>query len=706
VRGDFTVDVDAAQPATVTGRGVVTWTERVVEQPRLVRIGTLSEAHGPLLPAADAVLLACGLSWSAATLQAPPVVPPQTAAAQQAPDVAPLAAGFGLTGTESPAAQPHPAHPQAGQPRTAAAGTQPPDAGPAGPYARDDLAESVAAESAAIETDGADFVAAESVGADSVVNGSVAIDSVAAESIAADHVSEAADAGFDPSQTRWEEDEDGAADRLVPDAEPVELSARPGTPAQGGEPPERADESLGGPVGGAGAAVTTPQDHLVEVWGYTVAGLDEATGVPMTPAPAVDPPDSAGKPGFDEGQPGDDQPWGGGPDRAQPAAHSQWGADPPAAGAEGSPLVSAVQAAADRRSFQLCFETAIPGAGTAQPDPDEPNAAEPRAAGPRTDENSTDEHRSDEHRTDQRSDEHRTAQHPAASTPQPNNPGPQPNSGQPPAWALNPLMAGGDEATTTGRQGDQPEGGHPSGQDLSQPVIDAWMAGQFSPAAQHPQDSAGGREPHPPPITGHPPMTDPAATAAQSPSHTGQPVDDTDVTVLTPSQLNVAVASTATPTATPPSGGELVLAVACPAGHVSPTTATFCTRCGGELGSQAQWLPRPPLGMLRASTGQAVELTGVILVGRRPISDRVVGHQVPTLFVLAGASRHISRTQLEIRVEGWTILGRNVSNSNEVPLRRPGEPEVNLARSALLPLAIGDVLDLGDGIHLTLEGPG
>jgi hypothetical protein len=110
--------------------------------------------------------------------------------------------------------------------------------------------------------------------------------------------------------------------------------------------------------------------------------------------------------------------------------------------------------------------------------------------------------------------------------------------------------------------------------------------------------------------------------------------------------------------------------------------------------------------MLRASTGQAVELTGVILVGRRPISDRVVGHQVPTLFVLAGASRHISRTQLEIRGEGWTILGRNVSNSNEVPLRRPGEPEVNLARSALLPLAIGDVLDLGDGIHLTLEGPG
>ena len=133
--------------------------------------------------------------------------------------------------------------------------------------------------------------------------------------------------------------------------------------------------------------------------------------------------------------------------------------------------------------------------------------------------------------------------------------------------------------------------------------------------------------------------------------------------------------------------------------------ASFCTLRGGQLGSQAQWLTRPPLGMLRANTGQAVELTGVILVGREPVSERLVSQQVPTLFVVASPSKLISRTHLEIRVEGWTILGRNVSNTNEVPLRRPGEPEVNLARSALLPLAIGDVLDLGDGIYLTLEGP-
>jgi hypothetical protein len=120
----------------------------------------------------------------------------------------------------------------------------------------------------------------------------------------------------------------------------------------------------------------------------------------------------------------------------------------------------------------------------------------------------------------------------------------------------------------------------------------------------------------------------------------------------------------------------------------------------------------PPLAAPRAaapgrivlSTGQVVLLDRTVVVGRRPRSTRVVGTDLPHLVAVESPGQDISRSHLELRVEGESILATDLHTTNGTMLVRAGSDPVRLHPGEPTVVMPGDVIDLGDGQTLQVEG--
>jgi hypothetical protein len=114
--------------------------------------------------------------------------------------------------------------------------------------------------------------------------------------------------------------------------------------------------------------------------------------------------------------------------------------------------------------------------------------------------------------------------------------------------------------------------------------------------------------------------------------------------------------------------------------------------------------PRPAApGQLRLSTGQVVVLDRTVVIGRRPRSTRVTGTDLPHLIAVDSPEQDISRSHIEVRVEGDSILATDLQTTNGTTLLRPGADPVRLHPGERTVVVAGDVLDLGDGVTVTLE---
>lgn len=114
--------------------------------------------------------------------------------------------------------------------------------------------------------------------------------------------------------------------------------------------------------------------------------------------------------------------------------------------------------------------------------------------------------------------------------------------------------------------------------------------------------------------------------------------------------------------------------------------------------------PRPgAIGRLRLSNGQVVTLDRTVVIGRRPRSTRVTGTDLPHLVAVDSPQQDISRSHLEVRAEGDSIVVTDLHTTNGTTLLRAGADPVRLhpgERTIVIP---GDVVDLGDGITVTVE---
>lgn len=109
------------------------------------------------------------------------------------------------------------------------------------------------------------------------------------------------------------------------------------------------------------------------------------------------------------------------------------------------------------------------------------------------------------------------------------------------------------------------------------------------------------------------------------------------------------------------------------------------------------------IARLELSTGDVVELDRPVVIGRRPSAGRAAAHELPHLVTVPSPLQDISRSHVEVRAEGRFVVVRDLASVNGTVLLRSGQAPVRLAGSESMVLAGGDVLDLGDGVTVTIR---
>lgn len=151
-----------------------------------------------------------------------------------------------------------------------------------------------------------------------------------------------------------------------------------------------------------------------------------------------------------------------------------------------------------------------------------------------------------------------------------------------------------------------------------------------------------------------------------------------------------------------PQGTE-ILARSCFFGHANPPARMTCAQCGGGLSPNAQLVERPSLGRVDVSTGESVDLSVPIVVGRFPQAQTTGSPIAQRLVAVPSPSQDISRSHLEVRLDGWHVLLVDLDTVNGTMLLRAGQPPRRLHPLEPTLVADGDVVDLGDGVTLTFR---
>lgn len=156
--------------------------------------------------------------------------------------------------------------------------------------------------------------------------------------------------------------------------------------------------------------------------------------------------------------------------------------------------------------------------------------------------------------------------------------------------------------------------------------------------------------------------------------------------------------------ASAPATGPLVLSTLCPRGHVNAPGTLACMQCGEPVddGSAAQ-RRRPEVAVAVLPSGERVPLGRGVVLGRRPRSRRAEDGRVPRLVTVESPGEDISRSHLELRVEDWNLVGIDLSSTNGTLLLREGAAPQRLRPEASTILQLGDRLDMGDGVVVTIE---
>lgn len=151
---------------------------------------------------------------------------------------------------------------------------------------------------------------------------------------------------------------------------------------------------------------------------------------------------------------------------------------------------------------------------------------------------------------------------------------------------------------------------------------------------------------------------------------------------------------------------DAVLAVQCPSGHPTPAGSAVCRFCRQPVAPQEPHrVPRPTLGGLRLPTGEVVPLDRGVVLGRKP-SPLEDSTDWPHLVHLPADHTFVSRMHLQIELDGWNVLARDLDSRGGTMLTMPGrDPERMRSREAYV-LEPGCRLDLAEVYEVRFEvGP-
>lgn len=113
-------------------------------------------------------------------------------------------------------------------------------------------------------------------------------------------------------------------------------------------------------------------------------------------------------------------------------------------------------------------------------------------------------------------------------------------------------------------------------------------------------------------------------------------------------------------------------------------------------------VPEPAVGSAAAtlvsSTGEVTHLYGPVLIGRAPRGDNGEDTmRVPSL------GQDISRTHVRVAPGQWGIEVTDMHSTNGTVVCRIGQEPLQLESGQMVDLSIGDSVDLGDGVVITIE---
>jgi hypothetical protein len=200
--------------------------------------------------------------------------------------------------------------------------------------------------------------------------------------------------------------------------------------------------------------------------------------------------------------------------------------------------------------------------------------------------------------------------------------------------------------------------------------------------------------PPPPPIP--PAPSSPIPPPASSPIPPPPPPPPPPATAPTP----------AMPVFAPSPVDPMIMAVECPYGHSNPPESGACRICGTPIQPQAPRLVgRPVLAVLFASDGSTAELDRAVLVGRAPDPTKS-SFKDPRLLTVQSPGHDISRTHVQVAPDGWQIVVTDLQSTNGTTLIRPGGYDQHrLPPGEPVPVQLGSVLELGDGVSVTIGVP-
>jgi pSer/pThr/pTyr-binding forkhead associated (FHA) protein len=144
---------------------------------------------------------------------------------------------------------------------------------------------------------------------------------------------------------------------------------------------------------------------------------------------------------------------------------------------------------------------------------------------------------------------------------------------------------------------------------------------------------------------------------------------------------------------------------------VNPPSGTACRRCGAPLPHDPVPVPRPVLGVLRLSLGDAIMLDRGVVMGRNPRTDYggpdgfggSAGEERPHVVKLPSADGDISRTHLRVTLDGWHVLVTDLNSTNGTLVTLPGHDPQPLRPGEPLPIQSGTVVTLAEGIDFRYE---
>jgi pSer/pThr/pTyr-binding forkhead associated (FHA) protein len=107
---------------------------------------------------------------------------------------------------------------------------------------------------------------------------------------------------------------------------------------------------------------------------------------------------------------------------------------------------------------------------------------------------------------------------------------------------------------------------------------------------------------------------------------------------------------------------------------------------------------------LRLSTGDVITLDRSVVMGRSPRTN-FDGEERPHIVKLPGGDGEISRTHLQVSLDGWDVLIIDLKSTNGTLVTLPGRDPERLRPSEPFPIQPGTVVTLADDIYFRYEEP-